>query len=403
EIQLFIANEGPYTQTEEQEITLFRSKDNGLTWTGGETVSFREGHRDGMPVPLLLKNHREIILAIEDNGVQGKEFKPMIIRTTANDDWNNIPVSGSSVMREYAMDQSAAIPEKKYAGAPYIRQLTPAEVVLSYQGNELRKDFQWDRSDMIVAIGSENGKNFNRKSTPFYIADPSKTALWNSLCVEDDSTVIALSSTNAYGKMAVWMIKGRVLGEIRSSRQSITIDGKTNERLWKTKAPVFIGGFGRTNANINCAWNADKIFFTAVINDGKVVSSAEDAQENDALQFFLDPQNQSTELPDENIFCLTVTASGKYIFKEGKKGSWTDRNATGIEATSVADDSGYHIEVAIPWTALNTVPEPNQRMGFHAALIETSNGRQHSYVEPLAGNISDAPYTWSPLFLIESL
>ena len=120
--------------------------------------------------------------------------------------------------REYAMDKSAAITDTKYAGAPYIRQLPSGEVILSYQGNELRKDFQWDRSDMIVSIGSPEGRNFNRKSTPFYISDPSKTALWNSLCVENDSTVIALSSTNAYGKTAVWMIKGHVFREIKSRR-----------------------------------------------------------------------------------------------------------------------------------------------------------------------------------------
>ncbi len=233
EIQLYIANEGPYTQSNEQEITIFRSIDQGSTWTTGETVSFRSGHRDGMPVPLLLKNKQEIIVAIEDNGIGGKEFKPAIIRTSAVNSWSNAPVLSADVAREYAMDKSAAITDTKYAGAPYIRQLPSGEVILSYQGNELRKDFQWDRSDMIVSIGSSEGRNFNRKSTPFYISDPAKTALWNSLCVENDSTVIALSSTNAYGKTAVWMIKGHILPEIKSRRATINIDGKKNEELWR--------------------------------------------------------------------------------------------------------------------------------------------------------------------------
>eukprot|EP01031_Cornospumella_fuschlensis_P008200 gene8200-10116_t len=42
EIQLFFANEGVYTNSTEQNISMFRSNDNGLTWTKKpEMVSFR--------------------------------------------------------------------------------------------------------------------------------------------------------------------------------------------------------------------------------------------------------------------------------------------------------------------------------------------------------------------------
>ena len=198
EIQLYIANEGPYTKSNEQEITLFRSHNNGASWTTGEQVSFRSGYRDGMPVPVLLQNKRDIIFAIEDNGIDGKEFKPAIIRSSS--EWKNAPVLATSTDREYAMASDARIPADKYAGAPYIRQLPSGEIILSYQSNEYRKDFQWDRRDMVVAIGSSEGRNFNRKSIPFYTTDSTKTTLWNSLCVENDSTVIALGSTNIYGQ-----------------------------------------------------------------------------------------------------------------------------------------------------------------------------------------------------------
>ena len=49
ELQLFFANEAPYRTTAEQEITLLRSFDNGSTWREPEKLSFRAGHRDGMP------------------------------------------------------------------------------------------------------------------------------------------------------------------------------------------------------------------------------------------------------------------------------------------------------------------------------------------------------------------
>jgi hypothetical protein len=399
EIQLYIANEGPYTQSEEQEITMFRSIDHGVTWSAGETVSFRSGHRDGMPVPLLLRNNRELIVAIEDNGIEPREFKPAIIRTSAMHSWNNAPVLSSDAAREYAMDKSNRIPKTKYAGAPYIRQLNSGEVILSYQGNERRKDFQWDRSDMIVSIGSQEGRNFNRKSTPFYISDPSKTALWNSLCIENDSTVIALSSTNAYGKTSVWMIKGYVLPEIKSRHATITIDGEKNEALWKRKAQVFIGGFGTTKASINTAWNGDMFFLTADVQDEKVFSTSGDLQKDDAIQFFIDPKNRAIKSPDEDIFSVTVTAGGKCFYQQGKDGRWIDWSPSGIITRSSQTTNGYVLEVAIPWTALHHTPEKNVRIGFHAAILETSTGIQPAYIEPLAGNVTDASYSWSPLFL----
>jgi hypothetical protein len=86
EIQLFFADEGPYTHSSEQNISLLRSHDNGMSWTTTpEIVSFRAGSRDGMPVPILLKNKRETAIAIEDNGFQN--FKPYIIKSLADFRW----------------------------------------------------------------------------------------------------------------------------------------------------------------------------------------------------------------------------------------------------------------------------------------------------------------------------
>ena len=211
EIQLYIANEGPYTQSNEQEISMFKSFDNGVTWSAPQKVSFRAKHRDGMPVPLYLDDTKEIIFSIEDNGLAPPEFKPAIIRSPHNENWSKAPVSGESKQREQPFDSNNIIPGHKYAGAPYIRRLKSGQVLLSYQSNEFRKDNVWDLSDMVVAIGDTTGRNFKNKTRPFSFTDPTKTVLWNSLCVAEDGSVIALGSTNAYGPhMEVWMIKGKV-------------------------------------------------------------------------------------------------------------------------------------------------------------------------------------------------
>jgi hypothetical protein len=298
------------------------------------------------------------------------------------------------------MDQLNRIAKNKYAGAPYIRQLNSGEVILSYQSNEYRKDLKWDRSDMIVSIGSSDGRNFNRKSTPFYFSDSSKTALWNSVCIENDSTVIALTSTNAFGKTSVWMVKGYVASEIKAPRNTLSIDTEEGEQLSKIK-PVFIGGFGPTQARIYTAWSNSMLYFVADVDDKRVFHTSGDLQKDDAIQFFLDPQNLSLTKPDKNIFSIAVTAGGKAFYQQGNNGAWSDWKPVGIKIKSKRTDAGYQLEIVIPWGTINHHPEGNKRMGFHAAVLETSNGKGHTYVEPIAGNTTDVPYTWSPLFLTE--
>ncbi len=64
---------------------------------------------------------------------------------------------------------------------------------------------------MVVAIGDREGRNFTNPTVPFKIPI-NKTALWNSITVLKDNTVVAFTSTDAYnGNHEVWMIKGKVL------------------------------------------------------------------------------------------------------------------------------------------------------------------------------------------------
>nr|WP_232325337.1 family 43 glycosylhydrolase [Pedobacter panaciterrae] len=206
EIQLYFANEGDYLNSDEQNISMLRSTDNGLTWTKkAEIVSFRAGKRDGMPVPLLLNNGKEIVFAIEDNGFD--TFKPYIIRNSLKDNWASTIDAGSS-NRSYALADK--IDDKIYAGAPYLRQLKTGETILSYQGTEGRTN-KMEFADMKVVIGDDQARNFNRKSTPFIIP-ANKSCLWNSVTILNDNTIVAVASTNAYSNHSeIWMIKGRLV------------------------------------------------------------------------------------------------------------------------------------------------------------------------------------------------
>ncbi len=198
EIQLFFANENPYRKSDEQEITLLRSFDNGRTWGKPKTVSFRAGHRDGMPVPLVLAGGKGIVVAIEDNGY-GTAFQPSTVHTTMEDNWKGPCAGAASPHRWRALKRPI---HASWTGAPYIRQMPSGETVLSFQSNEGR-----EKPRMVVYVGDENARGFGGASVPFDVP-PDEGGWWNSLFVKDDHTITAVSACNG----GIWAIDGHIVG-----------------------------------------------------------------------------------------------------------------------------------------------------------------------------------------------
>ena len=397
EIQLYFANEGPYTSSSEQNISMLRSIDNGLTWTNEpEIVSFRAGSRDGMPSPLLLADTEEIVVAIEDNGFDN--FKPYIIRNTIAENWSE-PVGGSSKNRTYALAEK--INDFYYAGAPYLRQLRTGETILSYQGTEGRPN-DIGTAEMKVVIGNSEAYEFNRKTSPFLIPE-NRSGLWNSLAVLKDNSVIALTSTNAYSggdKTEVWMIKGHVIPEIMAAQTTIGVDGEANEAIWQDSFPVFIGHHSLTQALSNITYDNTYLYVLTNVEDINVVTTATDPEENDGITIFLDPMNKSLEAPDKEVFRFILTANGHINFSEGNSGKWKVRESPdAILSSSKIIDNGYRQELAIPWTLLGGRPDRDSRIGLNIRLTENSGKATADYKENISGNDDKQPFTWHTLKL----
>ena len=224
EIQLFFANEGPYRSTAEQEITLIRSLDNGSKWSEPETVAFRARHRDGMPVPLVLRDNKGVVVAIEDNGVNGR-FKPVLLHTSLADNWRDIPINGGSSRRYSAL--KTPLPDDVYAGAPYLCQLPSGMTVLSVQSTADGRT----QPQMVVYLGDNEAKSFGDKSIPFP-SPPSVSALWNSLFVKGSNTVTAISTTRIGDVQGLWAVDGHVQNKSEGGR------GVSQEEVEQAKPAV---------------------------------------------------------------------------------------------------------------------------------------------------------------------
>lgn len=394
EIQLFFSNENVYRNTNEQNISLIRSSNNGLTWsTTPEIVSFRAGKRDGMPSPILLKNQTEIVFSIEDNGVEN-QFKPYIIRNSITENWKQT-VDASSNNRSYALEEVLSNPI--YAGAPYLSQISTGEVLMSYQGTENRTTNDINNADMKVVIGSMDAKNFNRKSIPFILSS-GKSALWNSIAVLDDDTVIALTTTNQFTNASqIWMIKGHIIPEINAAKEAVIIDGLENEVVWKKESPIFIGQKSTTQLEANFTYDITFLYFIAHVIDSQIVSTNA-LTGSDGLNLYLDPKNKSLIAPGKSIFKLELGQSNLFSIYEGENSNWKKLDSPqGIVTTTVKTSNGYRVELKIPWTLLGGMPAKQTRIGYNIELREKGI---NNYIESISSNSSDKPYSWSTLKLV---
>ena len=387
EIQLYFANENDYRESNEQNISMCRSFDGGETWSNREIVSFRSGHRDGMPVVLYLEETGETIMAIEDNGQPGhpNRMQPSIIRNS--DNWQSGFVNGKSKKREYALDTH--LDKVDNAAAPYICKSRTGEILLSYQGTENRDvplngngvkttDFS---QEMFVAVGDKEGRGFTNKSTPFRLPlgtpgdkDKGCQGQWNSITSFSNGEIFAVSSTtNVFGiKGGVFGIKGYLLNDVRPETKDVEIDGDTKE--WDGIYPSIVVAH-RLDSRLygHIAKDAGRIYFAFTVTKG-------DAAEN-GFEIQLASSDRKKRLTTRVPFEGTITENEENVFIYSRK---NDTNNLFFECSlSIAMLKKLGFEKTIP---------------FNVTLFgKDDNGKAAQ--ECITGSLPDEPETWLRIIL----
>lgn len=358
EVQVYFANEAPYTSSDEQEISVISSNDNGDSWTTLKTVCFRADRRDGMPVARVIKD--EIVVSIEDNNISA--FKPYTVRCKLTDNWPT-PVLADSPNRNYSLVDK--VKDEDYLGAPYLLVLPTGETLLSYQTNENR-DANWELSTMEVAIGDDEARGFSRRTQPF-VVPLDKEAKWNSLALWDDKTVAALASSNKDGgAVAPWLIKGYILDDLKVSQSHVG------------ELPIFVGATSETNMRVGLGVDEQNVHIRCKVNDLSHCKDASGLELEDGAYSLIDAMNVCVDKPIKGVFKLWCSRTGKVALWEGKDGIWAEQEKSKINAQVKEVEGGYEIELIIPKKQFGKFNDKGIRFsaGFSDCASEESGHRE---------------------------
>lgn len=400
ELQCYFADEGPYTNSGEQQISMCRSFDGGQTWGEAVKISYRQGYRDGMPVPILL-NGQTIVVAIEDNGWAGYgSFIPTTVRCPLVNNWTRFWVNATSNNRNRSINYDFC--PVALGGAPYLRQLPWGETVMSHQS-----DYGPGQNQMYVYVGNDQAKDFKAMSQPFGQINASDNVLWNSLAVVDTGTVVAVGGVSGH----IEMIKGYAVRELFAPYATrLVVDGKqtTKEGYYKDAATqVILGQEQGVRFTADFAYDLDSLYFTTRVYDRTQQPLA--GPVTDGVSLLLDIANR----------CETAPVDGQYRFfvrLDGGVDVWTGNDAGRAwqkDATSATDaihsvvarSSGYYtMECAIPWSYFG-LSLPPVGMPMRAA-VELSDCRSATSTEPVVELMPDcrrdASWTYMAFRLLDN-
>ena len=382
DLQLYFTDEGRFQITNEQETRMMLSHDGGKTWDATiYNVSYRQGARDGMPVPVLLDDG--IIVSIESNPVW-EMLRPNILRTKISNPWPQ-QISANSPERE---DPGIQFGNNVRGAGPYIIRIPTGEVLLSYQTNADRTDMNHETVE--VAIGDNKGRNFSKITRPFDLSYE-KSATWNSL-MQWDSTCVAIVSSMDYSSsvVGVWYQLGYIIPVINIENGTPAIDGNLKEKEWKANFPIFIGSKSVDNLKMRFQFDSNNLYLNIAVSDKILFAGTTNA---DGVNLYFDPQDTKYTTIGSKQFKINCNLNGVVKLYQGKNTNWISVNNNEVQAfiTKNAMNQEYTVEMKIPLSFIKKTDLNSMR--FNCEFLNYSN-ETTGYKEPLVNSNINQPNTW---------
>lgn len=385
ELQCYFANENNFPTSGEQEISMCRSFDGGLTWSGETRISFSPGSRDGMPVPILTDSG-EIVVIIEDNGWPGYGgFRATTVRTTLENNWSDWVPRNSRRQMIFA-DEA----DKGYiSAAPYMRRLGAGATIASWQGDRPpRQGMGETYFDMYVGVGDADGRNVRAIVAPFGLP-VDQHGLWNSVtALRDGKTVFAVSSVGTWGGQALCAMTGYAIENYESPFGSPAQGQEWTEQ-------VLLGAVSsRQRSAFDFMYDAGNLYLHATVSDMN-------AGAGDGVAIALDMADACDSYPQPGMYRMFFGADGTASLQVGKGNKWVDADfPSSVEFSIDKKRNEYVVDAAIPWGVLgcDTAPDGVDIRCYLEVRDARSDGRVVVEAAPDAN--PDSSWTWPMLKLL---
>lgn len=167
-------------------------------------------------------------------------------------------------------------------------------------------------------------------------------------------------------------------------------------------------------ARIYTSWDSNYFYAAFDVSDSDIQGSSKAPNKpvgnDDGVALYFQTDRERPSAPTEKSFRMTVSAAGGSEFAVGSDGTWVTRPITtfkyavqrqGSLGDDQDDDTGYQIEVAVPWHELGLSVDVGTALHFNAVVLLSGEHTGFVSIAPdakSAGTLDD-PSLWTELWL----
>ena len=227
-----------------------------------------------------------------------------------------------------------------------------------------------------VALFTASGCNASLGDSSFGSGPDGSTVADSASAVDSASCPVA----DPDGQLTAFQIDG-----------AISINGALDDSTWQNSRFVEFSNPQRSDneVRVQMAWSTDDLYFAFQVVDSLLETDPGVViHQNDGTEFYLDTGHDETEQLDGNDYHYIVSTGG-------------DVQGGSIQASIVAMNGSYIMEMAIPWTAIGGQPQPDQVMGLLLGNNDRDNGAsvQFDWRNLIESGSYARPNLWGDLYL----
>jgi len=164
---------------------------------------------------------------------------------------------------------------------------------------------------------------------------------------------------------------------------NVTVNGNLNESAWNLSQYISKPTVGAPNntATFGALWDNNNLYIGVKVLDASLYNDSPDAWDNDAVEIYIDANNNKLSVYDGSDNQLIKTYSGSGLF--------TKVPVSGVQHAWAAIPGGYSVEISIPWSQLGLTPAADLSIGFDIGYDDDDNGGARDGQAVWYGNVNN--------------